>query len=631
MPTSDAAARRLTWLFLGLVIVKAAAYWIGSALARPDDPFSTVVLYRGKDIESFPIMKMLGGFGIGEAGVFEQYNRGVLTERFVPWLLHAALFRTMEPGGFVAADLLVTPLYFVLFVAVLRRCGIGHVVSASAAAVVTCAAITDFGDVLAAAGPFPRFWGLRVPRPFISELFLLIAVLGMVAARHGLLESRPARWAWVAAGAGLGLLLQSDLYSAIALGLGALAVAVWRLLLAGPGERRLLVGGLLTAGGAGAIVSLPGIVQSFHVNPEAIVRLGLYEVSRLQPPFIDTPSWYVWTALVVSAGAGVDRWTRARAPDDGRAAGARAGRAVLLSAAVGALFAMPATSIVTGTAIELYHYRDTFVRMLSLAGLVVALQAVGGVAEGVARRHVRLAAAGRILVAATAAVACAGLAWRHAVAGPARSDHMRSDFEEWAALSDYRAHFVDLVRELERPRYGAGRVLGTFDHQVWAWWVTFRGGYSYLGDACTTNLKTVELERRAAELSRIVGMTRDEYLAFARRRYVMIFWMSCSTFQATRMHAFAPRADYRPADQALIDSTPAYLGFTVALPLSEEARLGRVFEALPDRPDRRLDVIVLTRDASLEAFAPSVADFEPTFENALFRVWVRRNPGPGLE
>jgi hypothetical protein len=45
-------------------------------------------------------------------------------------------------------------------------------------------------------------------------------------------------------------------------------------------------------------------------------------------------------------------------------------------------------------------------------------------------------------------------------------------------------------------------VVGTFDHEVWSWWLTFRDGHSYPTDACITTVPSAEVERRLISFAR---------------------------------------------------------------------------------------------------------------------------------
>jgi hypothetical protein len=620
----------LVVVFTLLVVAKASAYWIGSAIQRPDDPLSTVVLYRGKDIESLPIVRNLANFGLGEPALYESYNSGVLQERLIPWIPHALLFRLFGESGFIVADLLLTPLRFALLAWVFHLCGLPRAVAIAVGALLTCSAIDDFGEVFPRLFGIPiRFWGLRLPRPFLSEFFLLLALGAALVALRDLRGGRQVRvWPWAVAGGGLAVLLQCDLYSATALGLAFVGVATGQWLTGSGAVRAALLRGLFIASIAALACTATGVLQYLYTNPQSIVRLGLFPASRLSPFFIDAIPWYLVTAALALGSWVLTRW---RIGDAAALAPAqRTAQHLMLAMSVGALLAMPLTTVLIGKGIQLYHYRDVFTRCLSLTLVIYGLHA-GEAAWRWIRRRQRVPTPGAGVVdglswsvVVASASLCVLFAWRFAVVNPTRSDHMRSDFPEWAALPDYRGPFVELAKELASERYDQRPVLGTFDHQVWAWWVTFRGGYSYLADACTSNVTNDELETRSIQLAKLHGMTQDEFAAFARRRYVMIFWMSCSRYQGTRAYAYAPLEDYTPEDQERIRTTPDYWNFAVALPLSQQERLRKRFEAetLMDLP--RLDLIVTTRDGSLVTDAPSADLFELSYENRLFQVWIRR-------
>jgi hypothetical protein len=469
----------------------------------------------------------------------------------------------------------------------------------------------------------------------VSELFLLLALIGTLAALKELRErNRPLTWAFILAGACLAILAQADFYSATGLGLAFLGILAAELI-----SRRRTGWSPVAKGAAIALLatlvcSLPAMVQSFWVNPQSAIRLGLFPVSRLRPPFIEVGRWYGAVAALMAVG-----WLLHHRSGDAepRRTRQRQGHAVMVATCVGALLAMPVTSVILAKGIELYHYRDAFTRYFSLALVVVGLQLAErlwrfGAGKLQAAKHpndsdapIRHRAGAEWVLIPPAILVCLIFTWRFATVVPTRSGHMRPDFDEWAALSDYRRPFVELTRELSTSKYGDRPVLGTFDHQVWSWWVTFRGGYSFLADACTSNASDAELERRSVSLARLIGMSRENFDLFMRRRYVMIFWMSCSKYQGSRAYSFAPLVDYSEDDRQRIARTAGYLNFSVALPLSQQARLGRLFESIDLARLNRLDIVVLTKDESVAGLAPPMSEFELTFENRLFRVWVRRH------
>ncbi len=622
--------------FLMLVVVKATSYWVGAWHLHPDESWATLAMYRGKDMQSFPIMSNLAHLGFGEPSLFESHNQGLLSERYVPWALHAALFRLFGGMGFFVADLILTPLRFALMFLLLRRSGVGRALAIAVSAVLTCSVTGDFGQLTGAVPGIPiLFWGLRIPRPYVSELFLLGTLVPALIIGRGIREdARTGVWPWLICGTSAGLLLQSDFYAGTGLGIGLfgiLALAAWRV----NGERRVrLVRGSVIAAVSCAVILLPMVIQTLHLNPEGPVRLGLFTVPRTHPFFIPDIRWHA----TILALLGAEWWSTRHGPRALSTPERAAGRLVLLAITVGALFAMPITNIVLGQGIELYHYRDTFSRFLSLALLVYVVQfgqalwdtlVASNKTGWIGRRGYRSL---HVALIGAAILACLFYTWRFALVLPRRSDHLRSEFAEWDSLSDYRRNFVELTRELSRDAYDGKLVLGTFDTQVWSWWVTFRGGYSFLADACTSNTSDAELERRLGLLAKTVGMTHAEFAAFIRRRYVDIFWLGCSKYQASKAHTFAPLWDYPEGVPGAIAGSSIFSSFNVALPLTTRQRLAALYDELALPAAERLDLIVLTKDESLAAFAPSPKESSLVFENDVFRVWTRipgnGRPGP---
>ena len=110
------------------------------------------------------------------------------------------------------------------------------------------------------------------------------------------------------------------------------------------------------------------------------------------------------------------------------------------------------------------------------------------------------------------------------------------------------------------------------------------------------------------------------------------FWLGCSKYQASKAHTFAPLWDYPEDVRARIAGSSIFSSFNVALPLTTRQRLAALYDELALPAAERLDLIVLTKDESLAAFAPSPKESSLVFENDVFRVWTRipgnGRPGP---
>jgi hypothetical protein len=120
-------------------------------------------------------------------------------------------------------------------------------------------------------------------------------------------------------------------------------------------------------------------------------------------------------------------------------------------------------------------------------------------------------------------------------------------------------------------------------------------------------------------------MRGEQFREFLRRRYVSIFWLGHAKYQATTAYAFAPMWDYTEAQQERIRTTGMLGCWSGLIPRSEEARLLRKFAESAGSPaGGRLDLIVLTNDDSTASLSPDGREYEPTYQNASFRVWRRR-------
>src|SRR5262249_51812387 len=158
------------------------------------------------------------------------------------------------------------------------------------------------------------------------------------------------------------------------------------------------------------------------------------------------------------------------------------------------------STVVLGKAIEIYHFRDVFMRMVSLSILILALISLEVLVTS--RRRASDGLSQRFAILSSAWVPLALLiAAGYLIVFPTyqrlqKADHMRPEYPEWQSLKGYRADFVSLVKELTGPDYSEEKVLGTFDHQLWSWWLTFNDGYSYVSDSLITTLSTSERETR---------------------------------------------------------------------------------------------------------------------------------------
>jgi hypothetical protein len=213
----------------------------------------------------------------------------------------------------------------------------------------------------------------------------------------------------------------------------------------------------------------------------------------------------------------------------------------------------------------------------------------------------------------------------HAVRLSQKDTHMRSELEEYGSLTQYRTDFQGVTHELRQYSQLGDRVIGTFDHQLYSWWITFEQGFSFIPDPLFFTGADRDIEQRLAFLCRMLGMSPAQFHTFMMRPYVNHFWLAHNKYKVSKLHTFAPLSDYVLEDvQAAIEQAGT-LGGRFAIPLSEQERLQQDYAALDHVPGNlKLDVLVLTNDVFLRRFHPPEGLFELIYENTTFRVWRRR-------
>jgi hypothetical protein len=717
--------------FLLIVLLKALSYWLISIRQHPGEPLSILALYRIGDAEYYPLITALSRLQFGEMALAELAGQGVASFPFASILVHAFCYRLLGAAGYILADVVITLGYYAALVWVLRVFGVarfwafavGLLVVSGAFNAVT-AAISGFvfeqllvpqqaiinAVILVLLGAiglllfflhsrpswsptrqrkvlaitlliaFPtalmlfstvlmELWGGRIPRPFVTEIFVLswVALAGSMAINPQRDIRSKRHWAML--GLVSAALLQGDFHSAIIVTIGMGALIVYLLLATQLNvqsnvqsntpemaeldvqsdasamvaatvpamfqPRPAAITGAMIYGAVALLTSLPFLLQRLWENPDSPVRLGVFAVNRTQPLWLPGQIPYLLVVGVAVYGALV--LTLSRHVTGSQDAPRQRRVLFLVSLAAIACLAMPISLVVLGKGVQLYHFFDRFTRLVLLAMLLLlcdllpliyrflaaprsgqTLAPTSGQTSGQTPAQ-KLVALGLITLSLMFVL-------RDAASLSQASGHVRSDFPEWQALPEYRTSFEQLAAELAKPAYSEAKVIGTFDIQVYTWWLAFQQGHSFLAEAPLTTVADREIEQRLSLLCQLIGMKPVDFLTFINRYSTNIFWLGHNKYQASRAHTFAPLADYSPVVQEVIGNTGILNSLAVQIPIGEQRRLlfGFNRQLSQPAPDRRLDLIVLTNDSSLAAFAPPADRFELTYKNAAFRVWRRR-------
>jgi hypothetical protein len=390
-------------------------------------------------------------------------------------------------------------------------------------------------------------------------------------------------------------------------------------------------GGLLAMIAGGAIAGWPFLVQRLHENHDATRRLGMFKLPNHPLWLLPKPEGYVMAGTVlVLALISLALLRRVDLPAEAEAARKRNVR-MLFVFSVASLLAMPVFVLVLGQGIQLFHFELGAEEICSLALLILAVfifedftrldaGAIGRRRFGEAPRGWATAGVAAILVV------CLGCTMRNAVHRAARRTFIQGgDYPEYLRVPDYRTSFVELTRELSSPKY-RGSVIGTFDGQVYCWWLTFMGGYSEMPDPFCSTLPDAEIERRMMYLSRLVGMNAEQFCDFAGQTYPEVLWLAHQKYQVSREFTFGPLEEYTPEVREKIAEKTDITGMgelVIAIPSSERKRLISEFANGPGEAVPRLDFIVLSKGPLLAQFSPPAGKYEKTYENAVFRVFRR--------
>ncbi len=611
-------------VLLVLVVIRTPIVWLTSMLVR-GEPLVVTTLYRpGGDIQYIELVSSMGRGNLGESQLYESLHQGFQGFPLGSMWLHAGLFAVGKLWGLFAADIVVTVLGYTTYATLARVVALGPNAARGLAGGITAflyVVLTPLTDRLG--WPQDLVWGERFPRPFLTEIYVALAVTLLLSLHLQPREGAPrlGRGFWIFAGLVFSLLVQSDIYSAFIIALAAVLVlgrmAIgWR-----EGRAEALRGiGLMVV--VIAATAWPFALQRRGMLPEVSRRWGAYPISRRTA--IEWASQAPISGAIAAAVVAILVWLVARsllpnAPEDERV---RRQRVVIFFAVLPALapIAMPLFYFAVGQGLFPYHFVDRARRFAMLAIVLLGAEGAAVVVHRLriaSHRWVRAAAGVALSAAMLTAFAVRARAVLH------REEHGRS-FYRASAGAKYRSAFAELMRELERPRYASAVVLGTLDQQVQAGWHLL-GGRSFVPDGWLSTCPDAELERRLVLFARLIGMPTEPFLSLLEEgSYQSLIFNS--KYQTNASFAFGPPEDYTPEQRTRINARSIFVAFGYEMPISETARFRELYEGDAFRADEppRLDVVVLTRDARFADLSPPGDQFELAFENELFRVYDRR-------
>ena len=376
----------MTFVFLGLVVLLSQRYWISAMVQHPGEPLSVLAITKAGDIEYYPMIAALAHLRLGEQVVYEHVGSGLSS--FPVWSMapHAIAVALFGTPGFIVADVFVYLAFYACLLALFKAARIGSPWRECLALFLIAGGneieFWVFRQMLPSVWRFVNqwdltfwLWGERIPRPFVSELYLVIvlfAFLRLVRSKRAMSQTRN----WALLGIGLAALLQGDLHGAIELSFLVAPVALyglWRL-----GERRgRIVRGLAVLAGAGIACSALFLVQRLAEHPDVAGRLGIFPIGRLDPKFAEVYPLRrlapVALALCASGAAVMFGSRRIDRPFKLRVL------VLLAMANVLACFALPLSALILGQGVQVYHFVDRFMHIRAYSVIISAVWLIDGV------------------------------------------------------------------------------------------------------------------------------------------------------------------------------------------------------------------------------------------------------------
>lgn len=628
------------WLLLLLVSVNGWLYPLLSWFHHPDEPISMAMLYKA-DPNYLPSIRFLSRLQFGEGTVYEEAGKGINTYPFLSITLHALFFRLLGPMGLSLADAVAFLFFALLFAAWLHLVGIPAPLCGWAAVFVAAGATDAFDRFLDLFSlrpqglPFFFIYEWRVARPLVTEPFFLLWLF-TVSVLLLYPEAMARRRLWVLLAIGFAGMLQGSLECAlINTYVFPVLVVIFLIRSLRDGRHRvsMLFRGIAIFVVTTSLATLPFWIQRLYEHPDQPRRIGaVTPYSWFSAGYFPLTRLGVYLALL-GGGCGLLLWLKRQRRDTSPSShqapvDRRLWLPLLFLVGLGGVsYGGPVvTTLLFGRVPIPADFYRRFVVCFSDAILFCVLSLLcqlgewrgrgGGATETFLRWWKRRGSLFLFFTALLLTVLRADrLAREEGIIGYGWAFH-----PQIYSLPHYRKDFAKLLQELETS-YPEDLVLGTFDRQLFFWWVTFRGGHSFLADPYSGTLSDDALERRCILFCHLLGMTWEEFRHWLREPTFLVTWFGACKYWVTQGFGLAPPEEYEPSLRSYLETIHPYRYFH-AISSKEERRLLDRFDSLARIEEMpRLDLVILPNIPLLMHLAPPTDRFQLVYQNASFRVW----------
>lgn len=617
-------SRGLNQLAAVIVVLCTLVPWVRSRRAFPNEPVSVTAMYRDAagDIQYYPLVTSLSRGQLTDHSVLEESGQSWQSFPQASLLPYAAAFAIFGPWGDAVADVAVALAYLYSVAWLFRKLGVQPTAALLAALALAMqppwavSAHLQFASRQADLPIWSSVWGMRFPRPYVTEVYFVL----VVASAFALLQQpagRKREWLWLAGS--FALLLQGDMHGALvcSMTLAALVVLMWRK----AGFRELMANSW-----PAMLISLVGIVpfvlRRMTESPDIPIRWGMATIQDWKNfASVWWPRYQFWCPIGIFTVTTLLTRSEFWRADSNRPRPSWRLAVILIFTGYLTVIVIGAG---TGTTIQPHQFVDRATRLSSYLVLACTLIFAELLSQNLPFRHGTTRQRVFLLMIGTLTAAQVGYRSYRLSIQPLPQSALREDYFPQLAQSEpsYRTCLTELVRQLDAD-LPDGTVVAAFDHHVFAWWMSFRRGHWFLAEPFVSAIPDAELEVRLALLCQALGMNEDQFIGACQKPHVNLFWLGLMKSLCTRWHQFSPWADYSPEQQARIASSPQHGVYEISQ--TELQRLRNVFQQRTDADwsTRRLDCIVLNNFDFEKDLAPPVDVWQETFRNQTFRVYRR--------
>jgi hypothetical protein len=571
------------------------AYWAAAAIFLPNKDITFLALYRYGDIEYYPLIKALAAFNLKPT--FDSAYAGDSMSQFPVGALfiHAVSLKIFGMYGFIVADAVIFAIFFFAVYRICLAVSPARPWLALATSIIAASFSLDIHTYLPLIGHYFYFYYLRIPRPFVSELWFFLFVGSLLEAKRGERPFPNSILVAVFLGVLAGLELQSNIYFFIVMGLLLGIMFVVDAVRFRTSFFRSVLAKYALLAAVALAVAVPFLIVLLNGNPALKVRFGIFPIRQRA----EMLAWFVSNRVVVYGliVAGVLSLLSLVGPLSRERAEFRL-LALILFAAVAAPVMLMSLSPVE---IQPDHHLEPVAQIRHLC-VLAALYAVLDMALD---RWQRARALFTPLFASCAVIVVVGVYCFVVGETVARTYEMRTDIASVPNAEQYRSDIARVMQSLDRS-IGAGpspplRLL-TNDYMLMTWWIMKGHGDLALVDAFDTVLPDAVLERKLIAAGKLLGWSTDEWIrtflepatAPGQLPKIVLFetLVSLLKYQASMFFTYAPLTDYPPEDRDLIKAEA--ISWRIVVPRSEIDRLRHAYDRGTVTMEPLPDIVVLT-------------------------------------